>query len=202
VNISRRTYAIIAAPLLGTTLLLAGCSSSSSHDSKTTPTATDGVTTAAGQSCPTAVAPVDTKPQYTFHGSTGSAEVAGSTDSAGPLVKISTPFRVTQTEVHTLTAGTGPIVADHANVTVCYAGYSGTSGKVFDASPYQNGQGSPFGLDQVVPGFTKAIAGQHVGSTVAVAITSADGYGDAGQPGAGIAPGDTLVFEIKILAAQ
>jgi len=49
-----------------------------------------------------------------------------------------------------------------------------------------------------VPGFQKAIAGQKVGSTVAVAMTSADGYPD-GQPSAGIEKGDSLVFAIKIL---
>ncbi len=37
--------------------------------------------------------------------------------------------------------------------------------------------------------------------TVAVAMTSADGYPD-GQPSAGIQPGDTLVFAIKILDAS
>ena len=36
------------------------------------------------------------------------------------------------------------------------------------------------------------------GSTVAVAMTSADGYPD-GQPSAGIEKGDSLVFAIKIL---
>ncbi|BBX59024.1 hypothetical protein MSHO_43690 [Mycobacterium shottsii] len=53
----------------------------------------------------------------------------------------------------------------------------------------------------MVPGFQKAIAGQKVGSTVAVAMTSADGYPD-GQPSAGIRPGDTLVFAIKVLSAS
>jgi peptidylprolyl isomerase len=53
----------------------------------------------------------------------------------------------------------------------------------------------------VVPGFQKAIAGQKVGSTVAVAMASADGYPD-GQPSAGILPGDSLVFAIKILGAS
>jgi FKBP-type peptidyl-prolyl cis-trans isomerase len=52
-----------------------------------------------------------------------------------------------------------------------------------------------------VPGFQKAIAGQKVGSTVAVAMTSADGYPE-GQPAAGIQPGDSLVFAIKILDAS
>jgi len=56
-------------------------------------------------------------------------------------------------------------------------------------------------LGGVVAGFQKAIAGQKVGSTVAVAMTSADGYPD-GQPSAGIEKGDTLIFAIKILGAS
>jgi FKBP-type peptidyl-prolyl cis-trans isomerase len=52
-----------------------------------------------------------------------------------------------------------------------------------------------------VPGFQKAIAGQKVGSTVGVAMSSADGYPD-GQPQAGIQKGDSLIFAIKILSAS
>ncbi len=58
-----------------------------------------------------------------------------------------------------------------------------------------------FPLNGVIPGFSKAIAGQKVGSKVGVAMTSADGYAQ-GQPSAGIEPGDTLIFEIGILAAS
>ncbi|MGB2719317.1 MAG: FKBP-type peptidyl-prolyl cis-trans isomerase, partial [Rhodococcus sp. (in: high G+C Gram-positive bacteria)] len=57
-----------------------------------------------------------------------------------------------------------------------------------------------FPLDGVVAGFQKAIAGQTVGSTVAVAVTSADGYA-TGNPAAGIEPGDSLIFAISILSA-
>ena len=71
---------------------------------------------------------------------------------------------------------------------------------MFDSS-YQGGAPVEFPLDGVVPGFQKAIAGQNVGSTVAVAMTSADGYPD-GQPNAGIQKGDTLIFAIKILDAS
>ena len=53
----------------------------------------------------------------------------------------------------------------------------------------------------VVPGFQRAIAGQRVGSTVAVAMKSADGYPN-GNPSAGIQPGDSLIFAIKILDAS
>jgi peptidylprolyl isomerase len=114
------------------------------------------------------------------------------------VVKVNAPFGVAATEVHTLVAGDGPIVANTATVSVCYMGVNGRDGTVFDSS-YERGTPAEFPLTGVVPGFQKAIAGQKVGSTVAVAMVSADGYPD-GQPAAGIQKGDSLVFAIKILA--
>ncbi|GAY16871.1 hypothetical protein MSZK_35970 [Mycobacterium sp. shizuoka-1] len=126
--------------------------------------------------------------------------VTGSTDTSAPVVTVTAPFSVTATQVQTLQAGSGPVVAPTATVSVCYMGVNGRDGRVFDSS-YQRGEAVDFPLDGVVPGFQKAIAGQKVGSTVAVAMVSADGYPD-GQPRAGILPGDTLVFAIKILSAS
>lgn len=138
--------------------------------------------------------------EWSLKGATGNVEVTGSTDTAAPVVKVESPFSVTETQVHTLTAGDGPVVAPTARVNVCYMGVDGRDGHVFDSS-YQRGEPVEFPLEGVVPGFQKAIAGQKVGSTVAVAMTSGDGY-PKGEPRAGIEPGDTLVFAIKILGAS
>ncbi|AFP39818.1 Peptidyl-prolyl cis-trans isomerase [Mycolicibacterium smegmatis MC2 155] len=106
---------------------------------------------------------------------------------------------MTETQVKTLQPGEGPVVADNATVLVCYMGVNGRDGTVFDSS-YERGAPVDFPLNGVVAGFQKAIAGQTVGSTVAVAMTSEDGYPN-GQPAAGIEPGDSLIFAIKILDA-
>ncbi len=161
--------------------------------------AASGTATAAG-SCPTASAQNGGTPDWTLAGTSGSVAVTGSTDTTAPLVSVTAPFSVTQTQVHTLHAGDGPIVAPTATVSVCYVGVDGRDGRVFD-STYQRGAPVDFPLGGVVPGFQKAIAGQKVGSTVAVAMVSADGYPN-GQPSAGIRPGDTLIFAIKILGAS
>jgi hypothetical protein len=150
--------------------------------------------------CPTAAPATGGTPEWTLPGTTGSVAVTGSTDTATPIVDVTAPFSVTETQVHTLKAGEGPVVADTATVFVCYMGVNGRDGSVFDSS-YERGAPVDFPLDGVVPGFQKAIAGQKVGSTVAVAMTSADGYPE-GQPAAGIQPGDSLVFAIKILDAS
>lgn len=149
--------------------------------------------------CPS-TAPDKGTPEWTLTGATGSVEVTGSTDTAAPRIDVTTPFSVTETQVRTLQAGSGAVVAPTATVSVCYLGIDGRDGHVFDSS-YQRGEPAEFPLDGVVPGFQKAIAGQKVGSTVAVAMTSADGY-PQGQPRAAIAPGDTLIFAIKILSAS
>lgn len=149
--------------------------------------------------CPTEIPGTDGAAEWTLPGATGSVAVTGPTDTVSPRVDVTAPFSVTATEVHTLQAGDGPVVGDTATVLVCYMGVNGRDGTVFDTT-YEQGAPIDFPLDGVVTGFQKAIAGQTVGSTVAVAMTSADGYPD-GQPAAGIEQGDTLVFAIKILDA-
>jgi FKBP-type peptidyl-prolyl cis-trans isomerase len=160
--------------------------------------AASGKAVAAG-SCPTAAPQSGGTPDWTLAGTTGSIAVTGSTDTTAPHVNVTAPFSVTQTQVHTLHAGNGPVVPGTATVSVCYMGVNGRDGSVFDSS-YDRGAAVDFPLNGVVPGFQKAITGQTVGSTVGVAMTSADGYPN-GQPSAGIRPGDTLIFAIKILSA-
>lgn len=157
-------------------------------------------TATAASACPTAAPETGVTPDWTLTGATGSVAVTGPTDTSAPDISVEAPFSVTETQVHTLQAGDGPIVADTATASVCYMGVNGRDGAVFDSS-YERGTPAEFPLDGVVPGFQKAIAGQTVGSAVAVAMTSADGYPN-GQPGAGILPGDTLIFAIKILGAS
>lgn len=168
---------------VGATLALTACGSSEAQ----------------AAACPTAAPNSATAPEWTLPGTTGSVAVTGSTDTTAPLVTVTPPFTVAETQVHTLQPGSGAVVSDAATVSVCYQGVNGRDGSVFDSS-YQRGTPVDFPLGGVVPGFQKAIAGQRVGSTVAVAMTSADGYPN-GQPAAGILPGDSLIFAIKILDA-
>ena len=154
----------------------------------------------AASTCPTASPASGGTPEWTLTGTTGSVAVTGSTDTAAPRVDVQAPFSVTQTKVQTLKAGDGPVVADTATVSVCYMGVNGRDGSVFDSS-YERGTPASFPLNGVIAGFQKAITGQNVGSTVAVAANPADGYPD-GQPSAGIRAGDSLIFAIKILSAR
>ncbi|AFR49052.1 FKBP-type peptidyl-prolyl cis-trans isomerase [Gordonia sp. KTR9] len=193
--------------VLGTALVLAvaGCSSDSDSGSSTTePTATaatGGAETPAGsESCPTAPANADATPQWTEQGTTGSLQMVASTATQAPDITVENPFSVDATQVKVLVEGDGAVVPETASVAVCYVGVNGRTGETFD-SAYANGSPATFPLDGVIPGFSKAIAGQKVGSKVGVAMTSADGYA-SGNPQAGIEVGDTLVFEISILSAS
>jgi FKBP-type peptidyl-prolyl isomerase-like protein len=214
VRITRKSCVALVVSAAPVVMMLAACGSEKDTSSTTTsattssaaesnavsaPQATTETPTAAG-TCPTAAPANGGTPEWSLPGATGSVAVTGSTDAAAPRVDVQAPFSVTETQVNTLRAGDGPVVAPTATVSVCYMGVNGRDGTVFDSS-YEQGAPVDFPLDGVVPGFQKAIAGQKVGSTVAVAMTSADGYPE-GQPGAGIQPGDSLVFAIKILSAS
>ncbi|WP_172800313.1 MULTISPECIES: FKBP-type peptidyl-prolyl cis-trans isomerase [unclassified Mycobacterium] len=213
-NLSRMSSSVaLAACAASLTMTLAGCGSDTEASSTTTTSSTSTSSLAdefipsvtetadpAAATCPTAAPQGGGTPEWTFNGDTGSVAVTGSTATAAPLIEVEPPFSVSETQVHTLQAGDGPVVADTATVFVCYMGVNGRDGSVFDNS-YERGMPVDFPLDGVVPGFQKAIAGQKVGSTVAVAMTSADGYPE-GQPTAGIQPGDSLIFAIKILDAS
>jgi hypothetical protein len=184
-------------------MTLAACGSGTDAASPSTPSVAEVATSISqpatpASGCPTTAVTGGT-PEWSLPGATGSVAVTGSTDTTAPYVKVTAPFSVTETQVHTLKAGDGPVVADTATVSVCYMGVNGRDGSVFDSS-YERGTPAEFSLIGVVPGFQKAIAGQKVGSTVAVAMAPADGYPD-GQPAAGIQKGDSLVFAIKILDA-
>lgn len=99
--------------------------------------------------------------------------------------------------VATLIKGAGPVVGSTDIVTVHYSGWL-WDGTAFDSS-WTGGEPAQFSLEQVVPGFTKAIAGQTVGSQVIAILPPADGYGESGA--GSIPPNSTLIFVVDILAA-
>jgi peptidylprolyl isomerase len=103
--------------------------------------------------------------------------------------------------IATVITGDGPVVGKGDNVTLQYQGVNWTSGEVFDQS-WGRGPTS-FATTGVIAGFGAALEGQTVGSRVVVIIPPDQGYGpQGGNPGAGIAEDDTLVFVIDILATQ
>ncbi|RKR73821.1 FKBP-type peptidyl-prolyl cis-trans isomerase [Frondihabitans australicus] len=117
-----------------------------------------------------------------------------------PKVTIPASKAPSSFELEVLKKGSGEKVSSTGSVTVQYQGTLWRTGKVFDQS-WGSGP-TTFSLDQVVPGFKKALAGQTVGSQVVAILPPADGYGTAGNDTAGIKGTDTLVFVIDILATS
>lgn len=82
-------------------------------------------------------------------------------------------------------------------VTVHYKGTT-LDGKVFDSS-YNRDSPATFQLDQVIRGWTEGVQLMPVGSKYIFWIPSDLAYGDRGA-GKDIKPGETLVFEVELLA--
>lgn len=96
-----------------------------------------------------------------------------------------------------LQQGTGPRPAMTDSVRVHYRGTL-LDGTEFDSS-YARDTPAEFGLDQVIPGWTEAVALMPVGAKYRFWIPAELGYGAKGTPGGPIGPNATLVFEVELL---
>jgi peptidylprolyl isomerase len=101
-----------------------------------------------------------------------------------------------------LSPGTGPEIAENQLVTVQYVGVTWRDSKVFDSS-WGSDQPSRFeiGARQVIPGMSKGLAGQRVGSRVVLVIPPDLAYGALGV-GDAIGPDETLIFVVDLLAVS
>jgi peptidylprolyl isomerase len=71
----------------------------------------------------------------------------------------------------------------------------------FDSSLGSGPAQFQIGTGNVITGWDQGLVGQTVGSQILLVIPPDLGYGAEGQPSAGIAGTDTLVFVVDILAA-
>ena len=102
-----------------------------------------------------------------------------------------------------LIQGEGPKVQAGQTISVNYLGQVYGAEQPFDES-YSRGAPTSFGIGtgQVIPGWDKTLVGAAVGSRLIVAIPPKEGYGEQGNPAAGIKGTDTLYFVVDILAAN
>lgn len=117
--------------------------------------------------------------------------------SGEPTIKQLDGDAPTEFKLSTTIKGAGNVVTLDDLVTVHYSGWV-WGGDLFDSS-WQRGEPAQFSLLQVIPGFTKALEGQTVGSQVIAVIPPAEGYGE--QEVGGIPANSTLIFVVDILAA-
>lgn len=191
--------------------MLAACGSNADMTSASAVNKESSSVAAPASTCPSAMPQSGGTPEWTLRGATGSVSVTGPTATTAPLIEVDAPFSVTQTQVHTLQAGDGPVVTPPAGptwVSLCLLKVNGRTGSVdwFESSydcSYDCDEGDRTRVAQGVIQWPltielplgKVIVGQRVGSTVAVAYAPAAGATDGPQ----WRVTDTIIHVITIL---
>lgn len=98
-----------------------------------------------------------------------------------------------------LTKGNGPKPTPNSTVKVDYEGRL-INGRIFDSS-YKRGQPISFKLNQVIPGWGKALTQMPQGSTWMIYIAPNLAYGPQGAMGA-IGPNEALIFKVHLIKVQ
>lgn len=177
-----------AALALSAALVLSACGSSTGTQSG-----------AGSSSAPAASSPAASSPAATsgFGSDASGVSVKGGFGEK-PVVTIGDQTAgVTQMQVIDLVEGTGEAVQPGATVLANYAGYGATTKKQFDSS-FDRGQPTPFGLDQVIKGWTEGIPGMKTGGRRLLIIPGDLAYG-ANPPTADIKPNEVLVFVVDMV---
>lgn len=105
---------------------------------------------------------------------------------------------VTELKVIDTIEGDGEEVPEDATITAHYTGALCKDGTIFQSS-HDMGNPVTFGLNQVIPGWTKGVPGMKVGGTRRLIIPSAMAYGPV-RAAANIPPNSDLVFDIELTA--
>ena len=92
--------------------------------------------------------------------------------------------------------GTGASPEATSTVRVDYVGYL-EDGTIFDSN-----ENITFNLSRVVAGFGEGISGMKVGGRRRLYIPPDLGYGENGNPNAGIGGEDTIIFDITLIAIE
>ena len=120
---------------------------------------------------------------------------------AKPKVTVPEGAPPKQLETKDLVEGTGPEAKAGDQVTVQYVGVDYKNGEEFDSSWSRS---EPFsfalGAGEVIPGWDQGVAGMKVGGRRELIIPSELAYGAAPPPG--IAPNETLIFVVDLLAVE
>ncbi len=111
---------------------------------------------------------------------------------------------VTELQKIDLVEGTGEVVQPGARVTAHYTGAYVVNGEIFQSS-LDMGNPIPFGLNEVISGWTEGVPGMKVGGKRRLIIPGAQAYGEAPEgyvPGSTDRPLGPLVFDIEITAVE
>lgn len=123
-------------------------------------------------------------------------------DVTRPDVTVPAGEPPTSLGVEDLRVGEGDEATAGRSVSVHYVGVSWSTGAQFDAS-WDRGDPLSFGLGsgQVIAGWDQGVGGMRVGGRRRLTIPPDLGYGSRGAGGA-IAPNETLIFVVDLLAVS
>lgn len=128
--------------------------------------------------------------------------VSGGDDTKAPTIELTKkPFSVEETQSKVLKEGTGAALTDSDITSVNAAIVNGKDGKVID----ETWSAQPIGLDlaseRTFASLRATLPGLKIGSRVLIASPPKDAFGDQGRDSIGVAPTDSVLFLIDILAA-
>jgi peptidylprolyl isomerase len=126
----------------------------------------------------------------------------GGTVTAPTVTFKTKPLKVTVTTTKVVTAGTGTKLTKANAITFNYVLFNGKDGKQIESSFGKATAGMDLSSASLLPGLSKGLNGQQVGSRLLVAIPPADAFGTQGNPEAGFGPTDTVVFFIHLVSAS
>ncbi len=133
----------------------------------------------------------------------------GGSDTAPTVTFKTKPLSVKVTTTKVVTAGKGDKLTKANSILFGYSLFNGKDGKQIESSFGKDEAGKskgPVPLDlassTLLPGLSKGLIGQQVGSRLLVAIPPADAFGPEGNAQAGFGPTDTVLFLIDVVSAS
>jgi len=130
----------------------------------------------------------------------------GGTDKAPTVTFKTKPLSVKVTTTKVITAGKGAKISKANSISFRYEIFNGKDGKQLESNFGKDAAGKDKGpavqnLSSSLPGLSKGVSGQQLGSRLLIAIPPADAFGAQGNPQAGFGPTDTVVFLIDLVSA-
>ena len=130
-----------------------------------------------------------------------SVTISGTTKA--PTLTLKTkPLSVKATTTRVVTVGTGPKLTKANAIMFNYVLVNGKDGKQVESSFGKQAAGMDLSSASLLPGLSKGLTGQKVGSRLLVAIPPVDAFGAQGNAQAGFGPTDTVLFLIDLVSAS
>jgi peptidylprolyl isomerase len=129
------------------------------------------------------------------------AITVGGTNAAPTVTFKTKPLSVKVTTTKVITAGKGAKLSKDNSILFNYVLFNGKDGKQIESSFGKATAGLDLSSTSLLPGLSKGLTGQQIGTRLLVAIPPVDAFGTTGNAQAGFGPTDTVVFFIDVVSA-